>query len=147
MVLRREQIEIRLSELAIVIQQLEKYRDMDPEVFKNDLEKRWIIERGLEAGAQLVLGIGDHILSGHFGCYAETYESILHMLFEKNVISEDLYQGIKGVGSLRNILVHHYIRMDPDLILESYHKALRIFPLFAHEICQWLDDAENDVKL
>lgn len=146
MVLRREQIEIRLSELAVVIQQLGKYKDMTPEVFKNDLEKRWIIERGLEAGAQLILEIGDHILSGHFGCYAETYESILHMLFEKNVISEGLYQGIKGLGSLRNILVHHYIRIDPGLTFESFHKALRIFPLFAHEISEWLDDAGNEAK-
>ena len=63
----------------------------------------------------MILEIGDHILSGHFGCYAETYENILYMLFENNVISENLYQGIKGLGSLRNILVHHYIGIDPDL--------------------------------
>ena len=40
MVLRREQIEIRLGELAVVIQQLGKYRDLNPEIFKSDLEKR-----------------------------------------------------------------------------------------------------------
>lgn len=144
MVLRRELIEVRLTELVAVIGQLRKYRDLNPEVFKEDLEKRWVIERGLEAGAQLILEIGDHILSGHFDYYAETYENILHMLFEKEVISEDLYQGIKGLGGLRNILVHHYIKIDPDLVLESFHKALRIFPLFAHEIGEWLDDTRDE---
>jgi uncharacterized protein YutE (UPF0331/DUF86 family) len=68
-----------------------------------------VIERGLEAGAQLILDIADHILSSHFGYYSETYEDTLKGLLEKNVISNDLYDQIKGLGSLRNILIHQYV--------------------------------------
>lgn len=97
---------MRLKELDAVVSQLNKYRDLKPDAMKQDLEKRWVIERGIEAGAQLILEIADHILSNQFGYYSETYEDSLKGLREKDVISEELYSQIKGLGSLRNILVH-----------------------------------------
>ncbi len=47
---------------------------MNPDVLRDDLRQRWIIERGLEAGAELILEVGDHILSSQFVHYADTYE-------------------------------------------------------------------------
>jgi len=59
MVFKRSVVEGRLKELDAVVSQLNKYRDLQPDAMKQDLEKRWVIERGLEAGAQLVLEIAD----------------------------------------------------------------------------------------
>jgi hypothetical protein len=59
MALKRGVIESRLKELDRVVSQLNKYCDLQPDAMKQDLEKRWVIERGLEAGAQLVLEIAD----------------------------------------------------------------------------------------
>lgn len=87
---RRTVVEMRLKELDAVVRQLNKYRDIKPDTMKQDLEKRWVIERGIEAGAQLILEIADHILSNHFGYYSETYEDTLKGLLEKNVISEEI---------------------------------------------------------
>ena len=131
MVFRRVIIEARLKELDTVVAQLNRYRDLEPETMKQDLEKRWVIERGLEAGAQLILDIADHILSSHFGYYSETYEDTLKGLLEKNVISNDLYDQIKGIGSLRNILIHQYVQVDLDIVFNSFYKSLKVFPLFA----------------
>jgi uncharacterized protein YutE (UPF0331/DUF86 family) len=136
---------MRLKELDAVIRQLNKYRDLKPDIMKQDLEKRWVIERGLEAGAQLILEIADHILSNHFGFYSETYEDTLKGLREKDVISEELYLQIKGLGSLRNILVHQYVQIDLDIIFNSFHKSLKIFPLFAQEIMCWMEEPEQRV--
>ncbi len=86
MVFKRVIIEARLKELDPVVAQLNRYRDLEPDIMKQDLEKRWVIERGLEAGTQLILYIADHILSSHFGYYSETYEDTLKGLLEKNVI-------------------------------------------------------------
>ena len=77
MVFKRSIVEMRLKELDAVVTQLNKYKDLKPDSIKQDLEKRWIIERGLEAGAQLILEISDHILSNQFGDYCETYEETL----------------------------------------------------------------------
>lgn len=77
MVFKRSIVEMRLKELDAVVTQLNKYKDLKPDSIKQDLEKRWIIERGLGAGAQLILEIADHILSNQFGYYCETYEETL----------------------------------------------------------------------
>ena len=141
--LRIETVRLRLEELDVILLELEKYTDIKPETLKGDLSQRWIIEKGLEAGAELIFEIGDHILSSQYGYYADTYEDTLLALFEKNVISQDLYLQIKGLGSLRNILVQRYLQIDLDLLLVSYRKALTIFPRFAKEILAFLKDAED----
>ena len=143
MAFKRAVIENRLKELDVVVGQLNKYRDLKPNAMKQDLEKRWVIERGLETGAQLILEVADHILSNHFGHYSETYEDALKGLQEKNVISEELYLQIKGLGSMRNILVHQYIQIDLDIVFNSFHKSLKVFPHYAEEIIGWIEEQEQ----
>ena len=48
---RRESIEVRLKELDEIIQELSKHKDLSLDALKRDLSQRWIIERGLIAGA------------------------------------------------------------------------------------------------
>jgi uncharacterized protein YutE (UPF0331/DUF86 family) len=143
MVFKRVIIEARLKELDAVVAQLNRYRDLEPDIMKQDLEKRWVIERALEAGTQLILDISDHILSSHFGYYSETYEDTLKGLLEKNVISEELYHQIKGLGSLRNVLIHQYVQVDLNIVFNSYCKSLMVFPLFAEEIISWMEELEQ----
>lgn len=107
-----------------------------------DLSKRWILERGLIAAATLILDIAEHILSGHFGVYADSYEESLAGLRQQQVISEPLYEAIKGLGGFRNVLVHLYQEIDPQQVLDSYHKALTVFPQFAAEILAWIEQQD-----
>ncbi|RQW80099.1 MAG: DUF86 domain-containing protein [Methanothrix sp.] len=143
MVFKRNIVETRLKELDAVVVQLNKYKDLKPDAIKQDLEKRWVIERGLEAGAQLILEIADHILSNQFGYYCETYEDTLKGLAEKSVISKDLYPQIKGLGGLRNLLVNQYAQINLDIVFSSFHKSLRIFPLYAKEIFEWMNSQDK----
>ena len=87
--------------------------------------------------------MADHILAGHFGTYAETYEDSLQNLQGKRVISEELYYQIKGLGGFRNILVHQYLGIDPDEVFENFQKGLAVFPAYAQEILVWLDTTFN----
>ncbi len=137
--LRRESIEQRLKEMDGIVQELDKYRDVNLDSLRADTSLSWVIERGLISGASTIFDIADRILAGHFGFYAQTYEDSLKALFDKNVISGNLYDQIKGLGGLRNILVHRYAPLDPGMILDSFHKSLIVFPLFAREIIGWLD--------
>jgi uncharacterized protein YutE (UPF0331/DUF86 family) len=142
MVLRREAIEERLKELDVTLQELRKYLDLTWEKFQADLSQRWIIERGLIAAASIVFDVADHILAGHFGLYAETYEESLRLLRNKEVLSEELYGQIKGLGGFRNVLVHRYLGIDPYEVFESFHEGLESFSRFAQEIIVWLDVLE-----
>jgi uncharacterized protein YutE (UPF0331/DUF86 family) len=144
MVLKPESIKQRLKELDKIIQELDKYRQINQQSLRQDLSLRWIIERGLIAAASLILDIADHILAGYFGAYTETYEEALEGLHHKSVISTELYQQLKGLGGFRNILVHGYLDINVDLLFEHYQKAGSVFPRFAQEILAWLDDDAID---
>lgn len=139
MILRPEAVETRLKELDEILQELGKYRDLSPADLRADLSQRWVVERGLIAGASVVFDVADHILSGRFGAYPESYEESLRLLQEKGVISEDLYSEIKGLGGLRNILIHRYLEIDPREVAASLKKGMETFPQFAREVLAWLD--------
>ena len=139
MVLKPDTIEQRLKKLNRILQELKKYEGLEPDVLRQDLSQRWIIERGLIAAASIILEIADHILAGHFGIYVETYEESLAELQNNKVISAALYQQIKGLGGFRNLLVHDYLGLDTAQVFDNFQKGLRVFPLFAQEILDWLD--------
>ncbi len=104
MILRRGRIEERLKGLDEILAELAKYRHTPWEAFQTDLSRRWIVERGLIAAAAALFDIADHILVGHFGLYAETYEESLELLRQRAVISEELYGQVRGLGGFRNML-------------------------------------------
>lgn len=142
MVLKRDSVTERLKELDTVLEELGQYTALTEETLRTDLSQRWIIERGLIAAASLILDVADHILVGHFGMHTTTYEASLLGLRDKKVISDDLYQQLKGLGGFRNVLVHLYQEIDPMQVRESYQKGLAAFPQFAQEILSWLDKHE-----
>lgn len=139
MVVREEGIKQRLKELDEILQELSKYRQVSRAEFDSNLSQRWIIERGLIAAASVIFDIADHILAGHFGYYAETYESSLAGLRDKGAISDNLYSQMKGLGGFRNILIHRYLGIDPAEVFENFQKSLDVFPEFAQETLAWLD--------
>lgn len=139
MTVRREGIIERLKELDNVVQELRQYENLDAKALHASLGQRWVIERGLIAASALLFDVADHILAGQFGIYPQTYEESLTARHEQKVISDDLYSQLKGLGGLRNILVHQYQAIDPQQVWDNYRKGLSIFPLFSREILLWLD--------
>lgn len=138
MVVKREAITERLKALDTTLEELRHHQDLAWEDFSTTLREQWIVERGLIAGAAIIFDIADHILAAHFGHYAATYEDSLAELRARGVISEALYQQIKGLGGFRNILVHRYLQIDAEQTFDNFHKALSVFPQFGLEILTWL---------
>lgn len=134
MVFKPENIIARLKELDTVIEELSRYREVTIEELRLSLSKRWTIERGLIAGANLIFDIADHILASKFHIYPETYEDSLRFLYEKGVITKELFKRIEGLGGFRNILVHEYINIDINEEYQNFQKSLQVFKEFGKEI-------------
>jgi uncharacterized protein YutE (UPF0331/DUF86 family) len=139
MVLKPEIVLERLKEMDTALEELSLYQRKSPEDFKTSLSLRWTVERGLIALANFVFDVADHILSGYFGVYSDTYEETLQQLQDKGVISEDLYRRIKGLGGFRNILVHDYLKVDLKEVHRNLLKSFEVFSAFSSEIQQWLE--------
>jgi len=138
-VLRPEAIRARLLKLEEVTSRLEEINQIDRFELTRDFRNAWSAERGLQIGAETILGIGNHILSAHFGVSAEDYESIIVELGAKGVIDPSLRKRLQGLGGFRNILVHGYLRIDPECVADFLARAPQDFPDFGSAIRTWLD--------
>jgi uncharacterized protein YutE (UPF0331/DUF86 family) len=124
----------RLKEIDTIIEELKKYKDISLQELKDNLSLRWIIERGLIACANLIFDIADHILASVYAIYADTYEESLRLLKVKAIISDELYQKIKGLGGFRNILVHEYLRIDTEELYKNFLKSFDMFVEFCRQV-------------
>lgn len=140
MVFQKRSVLERLKKLEEVLAKLREKKGVKLEEYRKDTDIQWIVERGLEIGSSAILDIGNHILAGVYQTVAQEYEEIIEKLEEKQVISDALYQDIKGLGKFRNVLVHGYLSLKPDLVYEHYQKALESFSKFIFEIEVWLKD-------
>ena len=139
MVLRPEAIRQRLLKLEEVISRLEELTRAGSGALRYSFRDAWAAERGLQLGAEIILDVGNHILSAHCGVSAEDYEDIIAQLGANGVIAPQTRDRLKGLGGFRNILVHGYLQVDPDRVTEFLRKAPANFSDFARAVREWLE--------
>jgi len=139
MVLRPEAVRERLLRLEEVISRLEELRRLDARTLREGFREVWAVERGLQLGAEIVLDVGNHILSAHFGVSAQDYEDIIAKLGAHSVIGVSLREELKGLGGFRNILVHGYLRVDLDRVAHFLQVSPSRFSEFARAVRAWLE--------
>ncbi len=74
-------------------------------------------------------------------------EAVLENLQDKPVENLEQYSSDldlqwiveRGLGGFRNILVHDYLSLDHEIVLNHYKKAQTVFPQFIAEIYAWLE--------
>lgn len=142
MVFKKEIVLERLKRLEEVLGSLETKAGVSIEDYQSKKDLQWIIERGLEVASTIIFDIGNHILAGVYRTPAQGYEEILEELWKRDVLSNELYRNLQGLGGFRNLLVHGYLNLDPYLVYENFKKALWVFPQFIAEIEEWLSRQE-----
>jgi uncharacterized protein YutE (UPF0331/DUF86 family) len=128
----------RLLKLEEIISRLQEAGHIDRDTLRVNFRDAWTAERGLQLGAEVVFDIGNHLLSAHFGVSPKDYEDIIAQLAQHGVIDAPLRIRLKGLGGFRNILVHGYLRVDPDEVADYLARAPGDFSEFARQIRDWL---------
>lgn len=134
----------KLNELNKYLQQLRKYEGVDKEELENNLDKLWIVERGLQLCIQVILDIGNHVVSEK-GVVVEQYSDIFEELIKQGVISENYGNRIRGMAGFRNILVHEYADVDIEILVEVLNNSLSDFEQFALYINNYIETFMNNV--
>lgn len=132
----------QIKELKTYLQQLEKYKPLETETLTKDLEKAWTIERGLQLSIQLILDIGNHILSEE-GIMVENYGEVFVKLGEIDVLPTEFVSEIKGMAGFRNVLVHDYREVDKEMIVKVLNNNLEDFYEFIEYVINYLGKADS----
>ncbi|MBI4374180.1 MAG: DUF86 domain-containing protein [Deltaproteobacteria bacterium] len=139
MTLKKNVVLERLAFLKETLVALKKLQELKKEDF-GDFKNRWAAERGLHLAVEAVLDIGNHILVSYFNDRPANYKEIITHLARQKVLSEKLLKQFDRLSGFRNVLVHDYLRVDPDIIYDRIQNRLGDFEEFQKEIALWLRD-------
>lgn len=122
--------------------QLEEYlRDLD-EVkskykladFKDNKIIRRYTERTLQVAIEVCLDLASHIIS--YEGFREPLDNkdCFQVLQENDLISIELVDRLKRMAQFRNVVVHDYMRINPEIVYAIVHKNIPDIVAFAKAI-------------
>ncbi len=137
--LDRTIIEARLENMETALVNLKRYQHLSLKDFNKDLSFMWIAAKGLEILIQNLLDIGAHLLASEIKNDWDDYGEIILKLGQHGIIPESFAQRILGMAGLRNILVHEYLRIDPNKLYDFTQNRLADFTDFMAYVQDYLD--------
>ena len=122
---REDIVSVRLEKLREYIKTLKVIQTYSSEKFREDVFVRATAERYLHLSIESVLDIGNHVISDSNYRKPESYADVFEILAEEKVISKRLLRELEGMAAFRNILVHDYLRIDPDKVYQIVQTKVR----------------------
>ncbi len=108
------------------------------EDLRGDPTKLWVVAHGLQLATQNALGVAAHIGGALLpGRTADDYRDALLTLGELGVVDRDFAERIAPMAGLRNIIVHGYLRLQAERLLDTL-QHLDDFRMFATAIDAFL---------
>jgi len=119
------------------LQKLEPLRAKRRDEFEDDPYLKDIVERNLEVAAQACIDIANRIITlERLEKPADAYGAI-EALGEIGVLPRELAQRLAPITGLRNILVHEYLRIDWDQVLDNLQRLIDLHK-FAEHVAEWM---------
>ncbi len=110
-----------------------------PELRANQ-ERLWIVERGLHLCAQNALDVATHVAASA-GRDVPDYATALDRLAELRVLPPAFAERFRGIAGFRNVIVHGYLDIDPEIVHRVLTERLDDFEEFARHIERYLEQA------
>lgn len=114
---KRKEIETYLSELAII-------KPVSLEEYKLDLKTKAACERYAEKIIEAVVDLSFLIIKEKGGHMPEDDKQIFDILFQNNVIAQQLAEKLKDAKGMRNIIAHEYGSIDDEIIFLAITEEL-----------------------
>ncbi|MDZ7657992.1 type VII toxin-antitoxin system HepT family RNase toxin [Fodinibius sp.] len=102
---------------------------------KRDKKKEWALRYGLLESIQIVIDLSCHLAVHHNLGNAETYSDCIKLLGKFDIIDEELEGSLVSMAGLRNILVHEYVAIDVDRLVQ-FLDHLDDFTAFANAVSE-----------
>ena len=130
----------KISNLSHYISELQNAEDITWEKYSTDSRSKAFVERYLHLSIEEIFDIANHIVS--FCRWREPcgYRDLLLVLNEHGVIPQEHLTTFQNMASFRNMLVHHYEKIDDEVVFGLFKKRLSDFELFIGLISRWSEN-------
>ena len=137
--LDREVIESKLRFLREYLNDLEDYESISLRDYKTSKKDQRFVERTLHLACECCLDIAAHIISRVGLREPADNKDLFVILFENSIISESTHRAMMKMAKFRNIIVHDYARIEPEIVIGILKKDIEDFKQFAQQIIRYMD--------
>ena len=124
----------KLAELEEYLAQVKEYRDISLEQYSKDWKVQRIVERTLQMMFETCADIAGHIISDTGYRIPTSYADTFRVLHENDILSKNLLETMEKMAKFRNILVHHYDKVDTEIAIGILRKDLNDFSSYKDAI-------------
>ena len=117
----------KLAELETYIKQIQEYSTITVKEYSKDWKIQRIIERTLQMMIELCVDIANHIISDKKYRIPTSYSDTFKVLEEEGIVSKKQYKTMKNMAQFRNIIVHHYGKIDETILVNILRRNLKDF--------------------
>ena len=107
---------------------------------QEDMIRYWGIERGIQICIECVIDISNVIISNLDIEKPDTYKECILVLSNEDIIPQRFAKQISNMVSFRNILVHDYMKIDEEIIINVLKNNLDDFGKFINDINKWIKE-------
>lgn len=138
-----------LSLLALLdeySEQLKGHLLLSYKEYSANLEKQRFAERTLQLLIEICIDVGYIIVKELKIGLPDDEESVFDKLKEKSIVSEEMYEKLRGMKRFRNVLIHRYKTINNYIVYENATKNRGDFTEFKKEILSFLREWERTEK-
>jgi uncharacterized protein YutE (UPF0331/DUF86 family) len=136
----------KLSELDQYYKQIEEYEKTTLAQYSRDWKIQRIVERTLQMMIETCVDIASHIISDSQYRVPKSYSDTFKILFEEKIVNEHLYIALEKMAKFRNIVVHHYDKVDAEIVIGILRKDLKDFEHYKDAIVSFLKSEPENGK-
>jgi len=138
----REVIESKLRFLREYLEDLREYETISLSNYQAHKKDQRFVERTLHLACECCLDIAAHLISRSGFREPKDNKDMFVILYENSVITGSTQKAMVKMAMFRNIVVHDYARIDPEIVVGILKKNIRDFKYFAKEILRFIDPAD-----
>ena len=134
----------KLSMLEQHLQEIEEYAGISIAEYSENWKTQRIVERTLQMMIEICLDIASHIISDKKYRVPESYADMFVVLHERKLIEKPLLDALAKMAKFRNVVVHHYDKIDPSIVIGVLHHNLDDFNCYKETIVSFLKDESDN---
>ena len=137
----------KLAELDQYYGQLREYENTTVDQYSDDWKIQRIIERTLQMMIETCVDIAGHIIADKGFRIPKSYADTFKVLLEERILDRKLSAVMEKMAKFRNIVVHHYDKVDVEIVIAILKKDLADFIRYKAAIIQLIEKDKTDSRI
>ena len=138
------QILRKLTELEQYTSQVSSFKTISVKTYREDWKSQRIIERTLQMMIETCVDIAGHIISDKNYRIPDSYADSFRVLSENQIVDAELCRTMEQISKFRNVIVHHYDRVDAEIVVGILRNRLDDFAGYIEAVVAFLKNQNEE---